>query len=113
MNMRDKFYQKKDEVKMLDLETFGEIMDKVIHESKVGILVCKEANSDDWKVKGAGCGAVMDFYIFLNAMIPIYRQMLEDMQGEMDKELLANSLADLMREGLLAAGEEQEGGAGT
>ena len=99
--------------KHLNLDTFGEIMDKFIHENKVGLMVLKEADSDDWEVTGVGMGAVTDFYIFLNAMIPIYRQMLEDMQGEMDKELLANSLADLMREGLLAAGEEQEGGAGT
>ena len=89
-----------------DLDTFGEIMDGVIRKSKIGLLVTKEADSEDWKVQGAGCGAVMDFYIFLNALIPIYLKMLEEMHGGIDSEKLADALCDQMNECLVKAAEE-------
>ena len=93
--------------KHLDLDTFGEIMDDFIHKSKVGLMVLKEANSDDWEVTGVGMGAVMDFYIFLNALEPIYLAMLEQMEGRMDAEKLAESLSDLMKECMITAAEEK------
>ena len=95
------------EQKHLDLDTFGEVMDKFIHENKVGIMVLKEANSDDWKVTGMEMGAVMDFYIMLNALQPIYLNMLEQMHGEMDAEKLAEALADLMKKDMIAAAAEK------
>ena len=93
--------------KHLDLDTFGEVMDKFIHENKVGIMVLKEANSDDWKVTGMEMGAVMDFYIMLNALQPIYLNMLEQMHGEMDAVKLAEALADLMKKDMIAAAAEK------
>ena len=93
--------------KHLDLDTFGEIMDEFIHKNKVGLMVLKEADSDDWKVTGVGMGAVMDFYIFLNALEPIYLAMLEQMEGRMDAEKLAESLSDLMKECMITAAAEK------
>lgn len=95
------------EKKHLDLDTFGEVMDKFIHENAVGIAVTKEANSDDWKVSGMKMGAVMDFYILLNAVQPLYLAMLEQMKGQMDAELLAESLAELLKKDMLAAVTEK------
>ena len=93
--------------KHLDLDTFGEIMDDFIHKNKVGLMVLKEADSDDWEVTGVGMGAVMDFYIFLNALEPIYLAMLEQMEGRMDAEKLAESLSDLVKKCMITAAEEK------
>ena len=92
--------------KPIDLDTFGEIMDDFIHKNKLGLMVLKEADSDDWEVTGVGMGAVMDFYIFLNALEPIYLAMLEQMEGRMDAEKLAESLSDLMKECMITAAEK-------
>ena len=92
--------------KPIDLDTFGEIMDDFIHKNKLGLMVLKEADSDDWEVTGVGKGAVMDFYIFLNALEPIYLAMLEQMEGRMDAEKLAESLSDLMKECMITAAEK-------
>ena len=64
------------EKKQLNLDTFGEIMDEFIHKNKIGLMVLKEADSDDWEVTGVGMGYVMDFYVFLNALEPLYLKML-------------------------------------
>lgn len=95
------------EPKRFDIETFGEIMDKFIHENKVGLMVLKEENSDDWQVTGMSMGAVIDFYVFLNALAPIYTAMLDQMRGQMDGVMLAESLTDLMKKELIAAAAEK------
>ena len=53
-------------------------------------------------------GSVMDFYVFLNALEPLYLKMLKEMNNEIDGEKLANSLTDLIREGMIRAAEEAE-----
>ena len=93
--------------KTLNIDTFGEIMDEFIRKSAVGLLVCKEENEEDFTVQGAGCGAVIDFYIMINALQPIFLQMLREMKGKIDPELLATSLCDVMRDSLVKAAEEE------
>ena len=90
-----------------DLDTFGQLMDKVIKESNVGLLVTKEENSDDWKILGAGCGAVMDFYIFLNALEPLFLKMLEEMNHQIDPEMLAGNLSELVKASMIAAAKKE------
>ena len=94
--------------KTLNLDTFGEIMDEFIRKSAVGLLVCKEENEEDWTVQGAGCGSVIDFYIMINAVQPIFLQMLRDMKGQIDPALLATSLCNVLRDTLIKAAEEAE-----
>ena len=94
--------------KTLNLDTFGEIMDEFIRKSAVGLLVCKKENEEDWTVRGAGCGSVIDFYIMTNAVQPIFLQMLREMKGQIDPELLATSLCNVLRDTLIKAAEEAE-----
>ena len=104
-NLRNELPGKKKE---LNLENFGEIMDEIISKSKLGLMVMKEENSEEFIVKGAGCGAVMDFYIFLNAIQPIFLQMLKEMKYMIDADLLAESLCEELRKTLVKAAEEEE-----
>ena len=96
------------ELQRLNLDSFGKIMDGFIEQSKCGLAVTKEEGETEWTVHGSGCGAVMDFYIFLNALEPIYLDMLDQMGGKMDPEKLADALSDEMRKCMLAAVKEQE-----
>ena len=115
MNLKDSMRRDGEALrKSLDLGTFGEAMDGVIRRSDVGLLVKKKAGEAEWTVSGAGCGAVMDFYIFLNALEPIFLRMLKEMEragGALDAERLAGELFGVMKETLVsaAAGREDAG----
>ena len=94
--------------KTFDLDAFGDVMDGFIRKSAVGLLVCKEENEEDWTVQGVGCGSVVDFYVMINALQPIFLQMLRDMKGQIDPALLATSLCNVLRDALIKAAEEAE-----
>lgn len=110
MDLRSNLRQGEQELrKHLDLDTFGGIMDEFIEKSKVGLLITKEENSKEWKVQGAGCGAVLDFYIFLNAVEPLFLRMLKEMgKHEVDVEQLAEALTGLLKESMIEAAAEEE-----
>ena len=97
------------ELQRLNLDSFGQIMDGFIEQSKCGLAVTKEEGETEWTVHGSGCGAVMDFYIFLNALEPIYLEMLDQMGGEIDPEKLADVLSEEMRKCMLAAADDRRG----
>lgn len=111
MDLRSNLKQGEQELrKHLDLDTFGEIMDEFIEKSEVGLLITKEENSKDWKVQGAGCGAVLDFYIFLNAVEPLFLQMLKEMgKHEVDVEKLVEALTGLLKDSMIEAAKEMDG----
>lgn len=96
--------------KELNLDTFGEIMDEFIQESACGLVIHKEEGADFFQVEGAGCGAVVDFYIFMNALPDMFRRMLEEMggKGEVKVEQLAETLADMLRQEMIKAVKQDE-----
>ena len=96
----------------LDLDSFGKIMDEFIEKSRMGLLVTKTENSKKWKVEGVGCGAVMDFYVLLNAMEPIFVRMINEMKASglgVNVEKTAGAMAEMIRETLIGAGKQAEG----
>lgn len=95
--------------KTFDMDSFSEIMEDFIKKNALAMLVTKKENSEKWDVTGAGCGAVMDFYIFLNAIEPIFLRMLDEMKrinAELDVEHLVDVMAEMIKKGLMAAAEE-------
>ena len=113
MNLKETMKKEKSRIddvrKRLDLDSFGEIMDEFIRKSRMALLVTKEENEEEWHVQGVGCGAVMDFYVLTNALQPLYLQMLEEMNHEMDPEKLATSLCEVLRDSLIEAAKEADG----
>ena len=95
----------------LNIDTFGEIMDDVIHKSKIGMVVTKEENSDEWNVEtSAGCGAVMDFFVGMNALGALYGKMLEELKkvGEFDEDGLVEGITGMIRNGLRRIGKDDD-----
>lgn len=104
MDLKQSIREKMPDPKKLDLDSFGAIMDEAITACECGLMVYKDAGSTEWQYKGAGCGATMDFYIFLNGLAPLYAKMLEEMSKggwPLDKEKVAHALCSEMEKALL------------
>ena len=115
MELRDEIRRgmagKEEEVKRLDIDSFGKIMDKFVHDASVGVGVKKEENTDEWEILTAGCGAVMDFYIWLNGIKPLFREMSREMSATgqpLLNEKLARSLGKLLFDELMETGKEMD-----
>lgn len=89
----------------LDIDTFGKIIDEALKKAEVQLLVTLpegtlEADTDS-NVNG---GPVMEFYILLNALKTVVRNVVTQMNldpdkiGEMYDELFAILKHDLMNE---------------
>ena len=98
-----------DKPERFDIDTFGAVMDECINASAVGLLVKKDADGE-WEIHGAGCGAVLDFYIFLNALGPIFENMVEEMGGikHLDAKHVAEALAEEMKKEMIHTAREME-----
>ena len=93
-----------------DLDKFGEMMDETIYMSSLAMVVSKGPESDEWHVQGQK-SAVLDLYIFLNALKPIYRAMLAEFREigavEFEREELAEALGELLVDTLKEAGDDE------
>ena len=100
------------EKKQLDLDTFGQIVDKFIHNSTIGVAVYKEEKTDDWQIDGAGLGPVIDFYVYLHGLEILIVEMLREMKrqdAEIDPEKLVPALMEVVSNGLLEAAKKMDG----
>lgn len=94
----------------LNLDTFGEIMDKFIHENEICLLVSKQAMTDDWWVNdNTGAGSVMQFYILLNALGVVLADIIRTAGLDGDIEGMIDGLLRLVKEDVLN-GIHPEGG---
>lgn len=60
------------ENKKLDLDSFGEIMDKFILENEVGMSIIMPEGTIEPEIQdNTGMGPVMQFYIMLNALVTL------------------------------------------
>lgn len=98
--------------KRLDLDTFGEIMDRFIHNIAIGVAVYKEEKTDDWQIDGAGLGRVIDFYVYLHGLETLFVEMLREMKkqdAEIDPEKMVPALMKIVSNGLLEAAKKMDG----
>ncbi len=96
--------------KLLDLDKFGEIIDEFIKKIDVGLFIHKDAGSEEWEVMGAGAGAVLDFYVYLNGLPVIFMAMLKEMDDrnlEMNVEKLAETMSAALKKEMIEAGKEK------
>lgn len=94
----------------LNMDTFGEIMDKFVKDAHVQLLIDMPEGTTKAKLKdNTGMGAVMQFYIILNAVEQIYQDMCEQMQLE-DTDKLADALCEMFDECMKAEEGEEDAG---
>lgn len=96
------------ENKTMNLDAFGEIMDKFIRESEIKMLITLPEGSVDAEVQdNVKAGGVMQFYIMLNAFPSVAKRMKEDMKRadlELDEskwEDVVDALLELLKKDLM------------
>lgn len=96
------------ENKTMNLDAFGEIMDKFIKESEIQMLITLPEGSVDAEVQdNVNAGGVMQFYIMLNAFPSVAKRMKEDMKRadlELDEskwEDVVDALLELLKKDLM------------
>ena len=89
--------------KVLDLDTFGEIMDKFIKDNEIKILITLPQGSIDAVVDdNVGAGSVLQFYIVLNALPTICKQLKDDMDIDDDGwRSVAETLSEIIKKEML------------
>ena len=91
------------ENKKLDLDSFGEIMDKFILENEVGMSIIMPAGTIEPEIQdNTGMGPVMQFYIMLNALPRIVTETMDLMGIEKDaREDLVDGILDLVKKDIM------------
>lgn len=91
----------------LNLDTFGEIMDKFINDAHVQLLIDMPEGTTEAQLKdNTGMGAVMQFYIILNAVETIYKDMVKQMDIDDSDDTLIDSLLELLKQSI--KGKEED-----
>ena len=91
------------ENKKLDLDSFGEIMDKFILENEVGMSIIMPEGTIEPEIQdNTGMGPVMQFYIMLNALPRIVTETMDLMGIEKDaREDLVDGILDLVKKDIM------------
>ena len=91
------------ENKKLDLDSFGEIMDKVILENEVWMSIIMPEGTIEPEIQdNTGMGPVMQFYIVLNALVDIVKNVTDLMGIENDaREDLVDGILDLVKKDIM------------
>ena len=85
------------ENKKLDLDSFGEIMDKFILDNDISLLINMPAGTIEPEIQdNTGMGPVMQFYILLDGLSRIVTETMDLMGIEKDaREGLVDGILDL------------------
>ena len=93
------------ENKKLDLDSFGEIMDKFILENEVGMSIIMPEGTIEPEIQdNTGMGPVMQFYILLNALVAVVKNVTDltgiekDAREDLVDGILALVKKDIMEE---------------
>ena len=91
------------ENKKLDPDSFGEIMDKFILENEVGMSIIMPEGTIEPEIQdNTGMGPVMQFYILLNALVTVVKNVTDLMGIEKDaRENLVDGILDLVKKDIM------------
>lgn len=87
----------------LDLDSFGEIMDKFILENEVGMsIIMPEGTIEPEIQENTGAGPVMQLYILLNALVAVAKNVTDLMGIEKDaREDLVDGILGLVKKDIM------------
>ena len=99
------------ENKKLDLDSFGEIMDKFILDNDISLLINMTAGTIEPEIQdNIGMGPVMQFYILLNALPRIVTETMDLMWiPDSEREHLYDELLKLVKDDILEVSESADG----
>lgn len=91
------------ENKKLDMDSFGEIMDKFILDNDISLLINMPAGTIEPEIRdNTGAGPVMQLYILLNVLSRIVTETMDLMGIEKDaREDLVDGILDLVKRDIM------------
>ena len=91
------------ENKKLDLDSFGEIMDKIILENEVGMSIIMPDGTIEPEIQdNTGAWPVMQFYILLNALVAVVKNVTDLIGIEKDaREDMVDGILDLVKRDIM------------
>ena len=91
------------ENKKLDLDSFGEIMDKFILENEVGMSIIMPEGTIEPEIQdNTGAGPVMQLYILLNALVAVVKNVTDLVGIEKDaREDLVDGILDQVKRDIM------------
>ena len=91
------------ENKKFDSDSFGKIMDKFILDNDISLLINMPAGTIEPEIQdNTGMGPVMQFYILLNALVDIVKNVTDLMGIEKDaREDLVDGILDLVKKDIM------------
>lgn len=97
---------------MLDLDRFGEIMDKMIEEYHVNLLIEMPAGTTEAKIRtNMPGGGTMELYLLLAAIPTAVRHIAEQFSsGSFDGDKIADAICEMLRKDIAEAFEEAQHG---
>ena len=88
------------ENKKLDMDSFGEIMDKVILENEVWMSIIMPEGTIEPEIQdNTGAGPVMQFYILLNALVAVVKNVIRIEKDA--REDLVDGIIDLVKKDIM------------
>lgn len=90
----------------LNIDSFGEVMDQFIKNNHVQLVIEMPEGTTEAKLKdNTGLGCVVQFYIILNVVGQIYKDLIEQADIK-DTDGLADELCNMLKESMKKGGAE-------
>ena len=85
----------------LTIEKFGEIMDDFLRENEINMLITLPEGSIEPRIQdNTGMGCVVQFYILLSALPPVFKGIFEMVESE--NESLIDGMLELVKNELMS-----------
>ena len=94
----------------MNMEKIGKIMDDFIHDHEISLTVHKDAGTDEWTYEGAGMGPLMDLFVMLNTIQPMFVELVKQFPTVNYKNFV-DDILDVIRDDIVdTLGKVQGGG---
>ena len=93
----------------LDIDKFGEIMEKIIEKFHVQMLIeMPEGTNEPEIADNIGLGGVVQLYILLAALKPIYKDMYEKVLDHSKHEEFIDGILSVVKSEMMSVVEEED-----
>ena len=94
----------------LNIDTFGNIMDEFIEKNHIQMLIDIPAGTNEPQISdNAQLGGVVQFYILLAAMKPVYKDIYDKILDHDGQEAFIDGILNVVKKDLMEVAEGKDG----
>lgn len=91
----------------MNIDEFGKIMDEYLKKNHIQMLIDIPEGTNEPQIQdNAQLGGVVQFYILLTAMKPIYKYMCDNLLERSESEKFIDGILAIVKTELMSVGEE-------